>query len=258
MNHLRQYPPQYPFDAICFDCDNTLSNAEGIDELAKLNNVADEVKTLTEMAMSHEDISLELYQKRLEITKPTFSQFDTLASLYIDNTTEDAQQVIQTLLSLNKKVFVLSAGNDPAVTTFASHLGIPSHQVFAVNVFFDQNGEYLGFDQSSPMTQRAGKRHFIQKIKQQHPRILHIGDGNNDLAVKPDIDLFVGYGGSVRRNKVEQASDAFIHSLSLLPLLPLALHESEVNTLSDQHQQNYQKALALFDQHVTLASHFQA
>jgi len=247
-----QYQPSYPFDAICFDCDNTLTNAEGIDELAKFNGVEAQVKTLTDMAMSNEDISLQLYQERLELTKPSQQQFDALSELYYNQKSKHVVDVIEVLNFLNKPIFVISAGNDPAVTQFSAQLSIPSHRVFAVKIFFDTQGNYLGFDESSPMTQRAGKKQIISKIKQKYPKILHIGDGNNDLAVKPIVDLFIGYGGSVTRDGVKNNADVFIECESMLPILPLCLHHTEVSQLSPEHHDKLNQAITLLNEYVTI------
>lgn len=252
MSDKIQYQPSYPFDAICFDCDNTLTNAEGIDELAKLNGVEAQVKTLTDLAMSNEDISLQLYQERLEVTKPSQQQFDMLSELYYKQKSKDVIDVIQTLNFLNKPIFVISAGNDPAVTHFSAQLGIPGHRVFAVKVFFDTQGNYLGFDENSPMTQRAGKQQIIAHIKKNHPKILHIGDGNNDLAVKPIVDLFIGYGGSVTRDGVKNNSDIFIQCESMLPILPLCLHHTEASQLPPEYYKNFSQGIALLNDHVTI------
>ena len=254
MLHNKQYQPQYPLDAICFDCDNTLSLTEGIDELALLNGVRPQVKALTELAMGHDDISPDLYRKRLELTQPTQSQFDILTSLYLQNIPDDLQTVVDIFLSLGKALFVLSAGNDPAVSSFAAQLGFPASNVFAVSVYFDNNGDYLDFDRHNPMTKRAGKSIIIQKIKKRFPHILHIGDGNNDLAVLPYVDRFIGYGGGVIRDSIKQASHAYIECPSFLPLLPLALHHDEIATLSEEQHQAYQQGLNLFADHVALSS----
>ena len=69
-------------DAIVFDCDGTLSAIEGIDVLADAQGVGAEVKVLTEQAMSKDGITLDLYQKRMELVRPTHKQLMHLGDQY--------------------------------------------------------------------------------------------------------------------------------------------------------------------------------
>jgi phosphoserine phosphatase len=46
-----------------------------------------------------------------------------------------------------------------------------------------------------------------------------VGDGVSDLETQPVVDLFVGYGGYVARERVRREARAFITRLSELPAL---------------------------------------
>jgi hypothetical protein len=50
-----------------------------------------------------------------------------------------------------------------------------------------------------------------------------IGDGLSDLEVGGEVDLFVGFGGAAFRQRIADESPVYIRSLSLAPVLPLAL-----------------------------------
>jgi phosphoserine phosphatase len=50
-----------------------------------------------------------------------------------------------------------------------------------------------------------------------------IGDGTSDLEAGEAVDLFVGYGGVIARERVRAGADVFIACQSLAPILPLAL-----------------------------------
>jgi phosphoserine phosphatase len=53
------------FDAVCFDCDSTLTRIEGIDELARRAGCATEIAALTEAAMNGAVALEEVYARRL-------------------------------------------------------------------------------------------------------------------------------------------------------------------------------------------------
>jgi phosphoserine phosphatase len=46
-----------------------------------------------------------------------------------------------------------------------------------------------------------------------------IGDGTSDLETKPDVDLMVGFGGVVSRDKVKQGAHAWVTQLDDSELL---------------------------------------
>ena len=109
----------------------------------------------------------------------------------------------------------------------AAHLSIALSNVFAVEIFFDEDGRYLSFDEASPMTRTTGKREVIQQLKKQHPRLALIGDGANDLAASDCVTRFVGFGGNYYHPRVASQSEFYIETPSLLSVLPLCLTESE-------------------------------
>ena len=233
-----------PLDAVVFDCDGTLSELEGIDQLARDNGVGEHVQALTESAMSEQGMSVDIYQQRLALVKPTAAQVTQLGEQYIATCTAGIQSVVACFQRLGKAVFVLSAGIHQAVLVLARYLGIPDKYVYAVEVFFDEQGAYQDFDRESPLVENNGKPQLIARIKQQYPHILHVGDGLNDVAAHTLVSRFVGYGGAFYRPKVADASDFYLKSPSLLALLPLGVHQSEISQLTTAEQQAYQTGLA--------------
>ena len=49
-----------------------------------------------------------------------------------------------------------------------------------------------------------------------------VGDGASDLSAADAVDLFVGFGGVVRRDQVAAEAAVFIDYPSLAPVLPIA------------------------------------
>ena len=72
------------FDAVCFDCDSTLSRIEGIDELAKRAGCEAEIAALTKAAMNGEVPLDAVYGKRLERVRPGRADLDWLAQRYVE------------------------------------------------------------------------------------------------------------------------------------------------------------------------------
>lgn len=235
-----------PIDAVVFDCDGTLSQIEGIDELAK-KGVGDEVKRMTALAMAKTGLSPELYQQRLSLVQPSYSQLVALATEYFAATSEDAFQVITLLRRLNKAVFIISAGLNPSVTLFGQQLTVPAEHIYAVDVIFNEKKHYLSFDEHSPLVHKNGKREVINQIKQRYPRLVFIGDGINDLEASDLAVRFIGYGGAYYRENIAEQCEFYLRHASLASLLPLALTELEYQKLSASEQKLMIKGIQLLE-----------
>jgi phosphoserine phosphatase len=234
-------PPIWPIaNIVIFDCDSTLSTIEGIDELARMTGNEYDVAMLTKRAMEG-DVPLEaVYGHRLVTVNPTQEQVRKIANLYRETVIPDAREVISALQALGTEVFIVSGGLIEPVRDFGVWLGVPRENVFAVNMEYDQlagkwwrywdlpgghnpRANYLAVE-SNPLTGTRGKNQVVSRIRVEHPgRVLMVGDGGSDLEAATDVDLFVGFGGAEFRQRVADESPVYIHSLSLAPILPLAL-----------------------------------
>ncbi len=239
-----------PLDAILFDCDGTLSAIEGIDALALSagEEIAHAVKVLTAEAMTQTGINPEVFQKRLELVRPIKKQMLQLGDDYFQQRSPESQEVITLLRALGKPIYILSAGLLPAVARFAELLQIPSANIFAVDIQFDEQGNYLDFDRSSPLIHNHGKRIIAEQLKMQHSHLLYMGDGLNDLAVRELVTRFIGYGGTYYRQNIADQSDFYITHSSLLPLLPLALTAQEADQLTTNQRELYEKGLVMLQE----------
>lgn len=232
-----------PIQAIALDCDGTLSRIEGIDEVAKQNRVGDEVRRMTTQAMNETGVTADLYQKRMTLVKPKRRQLIELGQRYYFNRTPDMISVIAAFKELGKEVHIVSAGMNPAVKIFGGLIGIPEKNIYAVNVFFDKDGNYIDYDHNAPTTDRDGKREIIKKLKTQYRHIVHVGDGMNDYETYDLVDRFIGYGGVYYREQIAKLCEFYIKSSSLSPLITLLLTQNEVERLSETTRKIYYKGL---------------
>jgi phosphoserine phosphatase len=221
-----------PIDAVVFDCDCTLTHLEGVNYLAKLNNIEDEIVALTEDAMEKGHLSQSLYAKRLSLINPTKNQLETLGQAYFDHKVSDILSVITALKKLNKAIFIVSAGILYPVRAFAKKLGIPSDNVFAVDLYFE-NSQYHDFDRKSVLIENTGKQSIIKKIKEIYPRLAYVGDGANDLCCISEVERFIGFGGIIYRELIESQSDFYLKSPEMLPLLSLVFTKDEFKQIQE-------------------------
>ena len=206
------------FEVVCFDCDSTLSKIEGIDELARRVGLGDELAKLTDAAMNG-DVALEdIYGKRLDLIKPNRDAIDWLANLYIAELVDGVAEVFAELQKHNKTVHIISGGLLPAILPLAKLLNVPVEQVHAVDIYFAENGDYLGYEIESPLAKNGGKAAIIKSL--QSTNTFMIGDGKTDLEAQQVGAKVIGFGGVVNRKLVREHADFFIVDKNLTAVLP--------------------------------------
>jgi phosphoserine phosphatase SerB len=194
------------------DCDSTLSTIEGIDELARAkgDEVFNQVVELTHAAMNG-DISIhEVFPRRMEMIRPDKTLCDQVAALYIETVVPGAAEMIAEIKDAGWLPVILSGGFAPLIQPLADHLGIA--HVEAVPLYFNEDGSYKGYGHDYPTTRNLGKNEIIRQWKQAllPENVVMIGDGVSDLETKPDVDIFIGFGGVIARPKVENGCDHWL------------------------------------------------
>ena len=141
-------------------------------------------------------------------------------------------------------MYIISGGLAEPVEEFGIHLGVPRERIRAVNISYNQlsgtwwqNNEkdgqerYLTFSEGA-LTVSDGKAQIVRELLgKQKGRSLLIGDGSSDLMAGKAVDLFVGFGGVVKRDRVFAEAPTFIHSPSLAPLVALAAGPAAIKRL---------------------------
>ena len=228
------------FRTVLFDCDSTLSAIEGIDELAV--HCRDDVAQLTDAAMRGRIPLEEVYGRRLRLVQPTRAAVDALGREYVARLVPDAAETVAALQAGGVDVRIISGGLLPAVLAVARVVGVDGNRVAAVDIAFNADGSYAGFDASSPLAMSGGKRIAIEQWGVKRPAMM-VGDGTTDLEARPVVDLFVGFAGVVERPNVVNAADAVIRVNSLAPVLPLVLNPDEL--LRTHHYSLYERGAAM-------------
>ncbi|QUE53279.1 HAD-IB family phosphatase [Luteolibacter ambystomatis] len=199
-----------------FDCDSTLSTIEGIDELARVRGekVYQDVVALTHAAMNGEIPLTDVFPRRMEIIQPDLETCEAVASLYIETITPGVRELVERLKADGWTLIILSGGFAPLIEPLARELGID--HVEAVPLHLDPEGRYAGYGSDYPTTRNGGKNEIIREWKAalRPNKVVMMGDGVSDLETKPDVDLFIGFGGVVRRPLVMNGSDLWIEKMS--------------------------------------------
>ena len=228
-------PP--PYDLFFFDCDSTLADIEGIDDLARKLPPPEcrAVEALTDEAMGGGRTLEEVYGLRLERIHPNRADVDGLGARYVAALLPNAKQLVAALAWLGKEVHVISGGLLPAVREVAEVLGLSADRVHAVDLEFDDSGTYRDFERSSPLCREGGKPEVVAAVAAkatEPPRIVLVGDGTTDIETAPLLARFVAFGGVKRRDVVFERARVSATSPDLAALLPLLCSAEELEALA--------------------------
>jgi phosphoserine phosphatase len=211
------------FASVVLDVDSTLCGIEGIDWLATRRGPEAGVRIaeLTDRAMNGELALDAVYGERLGVVRPSRDDLDALAAEYERALAPGARDAIARIRRAGCRIVLVSGGIRNAILPVARALGIDELDVHAVNVLVDDAGEYETYDAHSPMTTADGKRGVVAALGLPR-RLVAVGDGATDLAIKPVADAFVAFTGFVRREPVVAGADAVVESFDQLVELVLA------------------------------------
>ena len=167
-----------------------------------------------------------VYGARLELLRPNRLAVDALAAQYVAAAVDGARDTVAALLAGGVTIRILSGGIRQAIIPFAQWLGLTADDVTAVDLYFDPDGRYAGFDEHSPLCRSGGKRTVVEGWRGTLPGpVLLVGDGVTDLEARPAVDRFVAFAGVVDRPAVTAAADAVIRTPSLLAVVGEVLHD---------------------------------
>lgn len=206
---------------IFFDVDSTLVTIEGISELAGDNP---EIQRLTDAAMNGDLTVEEVYARRLEIVRPSRKDIESLSGRYVASLVNGAEETIAALQEAGANVHLVTGGVKQAVEPLARHLGV--RNVHAVELEFDEDGQYKDFDRRSLLARSGGKELVVRAVlTRSKGKSAFIGDGVTDLETKPVVDLFIGFGGVEQRAKVRENAEVYLTAPTLKAVLPYLLEE---------------------------------
>jgi phosphoserine phosphatase len=210
------------FNSVVLDVDSTLSGIEGIDWLAQLrgSEISAWSTALTDKAMRGEIPIEAVYGERMRVVRPALAEIEELGRVYVERVAPRARETLEALRKSGVQVVMVSGGLREAILPLAGKLGVPSTDLHAVSIFFNEAGEYSGFDESSPLTRQLGKKTVVGELALNKPT-LAVGDGMTDCEMKAVVNSFAAYTGYTRRNSVIERADFVIDNFDQLRELVL-------------------------------------
>jgi phosphoserine phosphatase len=207
---------------VVLDVDSTLCGVEGVDWLATLRGpeIAQKSAELTDRAMAGQIDIGKVYGERLDIIRPTRDEVSTLSQVYRERLAPDAIDTIRAIRGAGIRIILVSGGFRQAIAPVARELGFADDDLFAVQLYWNERGEYVDYDRTAPTARQLGKLDTVRALSLARP-ILAVGDGATDLDMREAVDAFVAFTGFVRREAVVAKADHVVASFSDLRTLIL-------------------------------------
>lgn len=210
------------FKNIIFDCDSTLTKIEGLDEIARRKGKLDQVELITQQGMNGElPYRISFHKRWLEIVRPTKEDLQWLGEFYIHNLTPGVAEVIARLKSEEINIFILSHVPELSIKILADYLDLPKENVFAVPIEFNQDS-VMSVPEAFLEIIDNFKDRITREICIDGPTVL-VGDGMTDYEAGKSADLFIGFGGVIRREKIKALASVYIEEPGLQPVIDIVL-----------------------------------
>ena len=210
------------FRSVVLDVDSTVSAIEGIDWLAQRRSpdVAAMVGALTVDAMEGRVALDDVYGRRLEIIRPTRDEIRELAGAYIACAMPGVREAVSVWRDAGVRVVLVSGGLRDAILPLALWLGIPWHDVHAVEVAYDDTGVATRVRGDALLARNGGKPALVSRLALTAP-VLAVGDGVTDAELAPVVERFFAFTGVARRDAVVARAAGEVQSFARLTQIVL-------------------------------------
>jgi phosphoserine phosphatase len=210
---------------VVLDVDSTLVQGEGIDELARLAGVADQVAALTTAAMGG----------NLDFRQSLLARVELLAGIPIADVegvrdslqlTPGARTLVRTLKRLGYAVGVVSGGFTVMTDRFVDELAL---DFSAANILEVEQGKLTGRI-TGELIDREGKASALRRFAEQFgvplAQTVAIGDGANDIDMLRTAGLGIAFNGkaALRENAEVEVNQPFLDAV----LYVLGISRSEI------------------------------
>jgi phosphoserine phosphatase len=205
---------------VYFDMDATLVSVEGSDLLAKKYWVYDKVAAITRATMNGEIDFTQWFFEKMALLRPSKDDVLALWWVYTSFFTPWITNIINTYKEY-ATIGIISHGFRLALSSVQSALCIEAHNIHAVDLLFDDHGDYVWMQDWQVLLEDLWKWLLLRDLKEKNPHtpIIMIGDWHNDLKTQWIADHFIGFGINIIRPLVQAQAHHYVTSIQELDTL---------------------------------------
>lgn len=222
---------------IVIDFDSTITQVEGLDELADIamsqhpnrEAVVQQIRKITEQGMNGEILFADGLRRRIALLRAHRSHIDALVQRLHGKISPSFERNQAFLREYADQILVVSSGFKEFIVPVVVALGLHADNVYANEFHFDSDGNVIGIDENNVLAQDGGKVKLMQQLRQvscdafaQHSKLIKnntevfvIGDGYTDYQIRESgqATRFYAFTENVERPKVTAKADMIVPSL---------------------------------------------
>lgn len=198
------------------DFDSTFTQVEALDELARISlqnhpdrqAIFEEIDRFTNLAMNGEISFRESLSGRVRLLGANRHHLEKLVTILKKKVSSSFQRNKEFFRQNREQVLIVSGGFKEFITPVVTPYHIAPEQIYANEFRFDQAGNIIGYDESNPLSEEAGKVKLLQQLDLPG-RLFGIGDGYSDFQLKESglIERFYAFTENIERKSVSEKAD---------------------------------------------------
>ncbi|HZH54384.1 MAG TPA: HAD-IB family phosphatase [Sphingobacteriaceae bacterium] len=198
------------------DFDSTFTQVEALDELARisLQNHPDrvaiyaEIDRLTNLAMEGKISFRESLSGRVRLLGANREHLAKLIRILKKKVSGSFLRNKSFFKQRREEVFIVSGGFKEFITPVVTPYYILKDHIYANEFVFDEEGRIIGFDETNPLSEEAGKVKLLRQL-QLPGKLYGIGDGYSDFQLKESglIEKFYAFTENIERKSVSEKAD---------------------------------------------------
>lgn len=187
-----------------------------MDELAKISLqqhphrlvIYEEIERLTNLAMEGKLSFRDSLSARVRLLEANRDHLDVLINILKKKVSVSFLRNKRFFRQHQDEVFIVSGGFKEFITPVVTPYHILKEHIYANEFIFDDAGRIVGFDESNPLSEEAGKVKLLQQL-QLPGKLYGIGDGYSDLQLKESglIQRFYAFTENIERKSVSARAD---------------------------------------------------
>lgn len=198
------------------DFDSTFTQVEALDELARISlqhhadrqSIFAEIERLTNLAMNGEISFRESLSGRVRLLEANREHLAKLVAVLKKKVSSSFLRNKDFFRQNKEQVLIVSGGFKEFITPVVGAYHIFPDQIYANEFRFDGEGNIIGYDETNPLSEEAGKVKLLKQLDLPG-RLFGIGDGYSDFQLKESglIERFYAFTENIERKSVSEKAD---------------------------------------------------
>ncbi len=198
------------------DFDNTFTQVEALDELARISladrenkeQVLQEIEQLTNLAMEGKLSFSESLSQRVRLLEANTTHLEELIEFLKKKVSKSFARNADFFKKNSEDVLIVSGGFKEFIIPVVTDYHIKQENIYANTFVTTGDGKIIDYDHANPLSEEGGKVKLLRNLQLQG-ELLGIGDGYSDYQLKESgvVSKFFAFTENIARKAVTEKAD---------------------------------------------------